>query len=139
MQEQAKKRLDAAREEAKRIYEEAMARKNETEMASLSKARKKREMSDEKLQAFREKRQKTAAKKREKLERYDSVVHENTILKAKLVKMMDLAVDWVVDRQNGDKVMFEAEMQTLMDEVEDQYEEEEEEEEGEEVQNVQDI
>ena len=128
--EEAKKKIAEATAEAKRIYEEAVAKKNEQELAN-HKSRKKKEMSADTLQSFREKRQKTAAEKKEKLANYDSLLREKEVLEKQLELASSLAFAFVDGDRTRSASDFKATWKEAL-EAAAQEEEGEEDEEGEE-------
>ena len=118
----AQQNVAAARAEARRIFEEAMATKNESERNGKSPRKNPRIMSDDARRTMREKRQRTAAERREKLEKYDAIADDNETLRTHLAKTMEIAIEWVT-RLGGDTDEFQAEIETSIEEIETSIEE----------------
>ena len=116
----AVRKLEAAKKEARRIYEESRAARsaggavNKEPDAGTSRTR--REMSETARAQYREKRQTGAKVKRDKLARHDALVEENAVLHKKLRKVVEIGKDWV-DRLMGDQSLFDAEVETGLEEV----------------------
>jgi len=142
--EDIRKSMELARREAKRLHDEALAKKNEMEAAAArapkpppqqtpptdrhSNGRKKRVMTEESRASFAEKRAEAAAAKRQKLVNYDALLKEKEMLQRQLAAVR-LAVDTHLAEHTllteDERLAVEAAMDEAAINAEDEEEEEE--------------